>query len=184
MKHFSRENLTQIGYFVLISLIWLIIGWVLRSQFIPRETTLFEEVHQILRRDSPGQLPSENELSLAALKGMLEIVDDPYAVVIPPPSSLKFDADFAGETGSVGLVPNINDAGQMFIETVIAGGTAEAAGVKVGDILLSIDGIPVDAATTVTGSALLFRGPVGEPVELRIQRGDERLTFSPVFSIL
>jgi carboxyl-terminal processing protease len=180
MKHFSRENLTQISYFVLISLIWLIIGWVLRSQFVPKETTLFEEVHEILRRDSPSQLPTDNELSLAAVKGMLELVDDPYAVVIPPPSSLKLDADFAGETGSVGLVPNINEAGQMFIETVIEGGSAEAAGVKVGDILLSIDGIPVDAATTVTGSALLFRGPVGEPVELVIQRDDQRLTFSPV----
>lgn len=180
MRHFSRENLSQVAYFVLISLIWLIIGWVLRSQFIPKETTLFDEVLQVLHRDSPKQLPTDNELSLAGIKGMLEIVDDPYAVVIPPPSSLKFEADFAGETGNVGLVPNVNEDGQMFIETVIEGGSAEAAGVKVGDILLSIDGIPVDAATTVTGSALLFRGPVGEPVELLIQRNGERITFSPV----
>ncbi len=180
MRHFSRENLSQAAYFVLISLIWLIIGWVLRSQFIPKETTLFDEVLQVLHRDSPKQLPTDNELSLAGIKGMLELVDDPYAVVIPPPSSLKFEADFAGETGNVGLVPNVNEDGQMFIETVIEGGSAEAAGVKVGDILLSIDGIPVDAATTVTGSALLFRGPVGEPVELLIQRSGERITFSPV----
>jgi len=180
MRHFSRENLSQVVYFVLISLIWLIIGWVLRSQFIPKETTLFDEVLQILHRDSPQQLPTDSELSLAAIKGMLKIVGDPYAAVIPPPSSLKFEADFAGETGNVGLVPNVNEDGQMFIETVIEGGSAEAAGVKVGDILLSIDGIPVDAATTVTGSALLFRGPVGEPVELLIQRDGELITFSPV----
>ena len=180
MRHFSRANLSQVAYFVLISLIWLTIGWVLRSQFAPKETTLFDEVLQVLRRDSPQQLPTDNELSLAAVQGMLEIVGDPYAVVIPPPSSLKFEADFAGETGNVGLVPNINEDGQMFIETVIEGGTAEASGVKVGDILLSIDGIPVDAATTVTGSALLFRGPIGEPVELLIQRDGELITFSPV----
>ncbi len=180
MKRFSHENLTQLRYFVLISLVWFAIGWVLRSQFNLEEASLYGEVVQVLRRDSPGQLPSENELSLAAVKGMLQIIDDPYAVVIPPPSSLKFDADFAGETGVIGLVPNINEAGQMVVATVFEGGTAEAAGVQVGDILLSIDGIPVDASTTVTGSALLFRGPVGEPVELLIQRGYERLTFSPI----
>jgi carboxyl-terminal processing protease len=180
MNNFSRENLIKAGTFVLISLVWLSIGWILRSQFAFRENRLVEEVRQVIQRDFPGDIPSDEELSFAAVQGMLEIINDPYAVVIPPPISLKFDADFAGETGIVGLVPNINEAGQMYIETVIEGSTAEAAGVQVGDILLSIDGVPVNAATTLIGSTLLFRGPVGEPVDLLIQRGNETLTFSPI----
>lgn len=180
MNNCSRENLIKAGYFVLISLVWLSIGWILRSQFTFRENRLVEEVRQIIQRDFPGDIPNDEELSFAAVQGMLEIINDPYAVVIPPPISLKFDADFAGETGIVGLVPNINESGQMYIETVIEGSTAEAAGVQVGDILLSIDEVPVNAATTLTGSVLLFRGPVGEPVDLLIQRGNETLTFSPI----
>ena len=180
MSNFSRENIMKVGYFVLIALVWSSIGWILRGQLTPRENTLVEEVRHVIKRDFPGDIPADDKLSFAAVQGMLEIIDDPYAVVISPPSSLKFDADFAGDTGIVGVVPNINDAGQMFIETVIEGSTAEAAGVQVGDILLSIDGIPVNAATTVTGSALLFRGPVGEPVNLVVQRGEETLTFSPL----
>ena len=180
MNNFTRENLIQAGTFVLISLIWLSIGWILRSQFTNSENRLVDEVYQVIQRDFPGDLPSDDELSFAAVQGMIKTINDPYAVVIPPPSSLKFNADLAGETGVVGLVPNINEAGQMFIETVIEGSTSEALGVQVGDILLSIDGIPVNAATTVTGSALFFRGPVGEPVELLIQRNGEILTFSPI----
>ena len=174
------DTLVQIGFFVLISLIWLVIGWVLRSLLIPNQTSLSEEVVQIVQRDFPGETPSEEELAFAAAQGVVGILDDPFAVVIPPPISLKFDADFAGETGIVGLVPNINDAGQMFIETVIEDGPGDMVGVQVGDILISIDGIPVDASTTVTGSSLLFRGPVGEPVELVVQRGKEILNFAPV----
>ncbi len=180
MKKLSRETVSQTAYFLLISLIWLVIGWVLRSQFISGQTTLEDQVKQIIQDDFPGEIPSEDELSFAAVQGMLNIVDDPFAVVIPPPSSLKFEADMSGETGIVGLVPNINEAGQMYIETVIPGSTADQEGVQVGDILLSIDGIPVNAATTVTGSALLFRGPVGEPAELVIERDGEILNFSPV----
>ncbi|MBK8903785.1 MAG: PDZ domain-containing protein [Anaerolineaceae bacterium] len=180
MKNLSRESLKQAGYFVLISVIWLVIGWTLRSQLISRQTTLEDQVRQIIQRDFPGEVPSEEELSFAAVQGMLGIVDDPFAVVIPPPSSLKFAADMAGETGVIGLVPNINEAGQMYIETVVEGSTADNAGVRVGDILLSIDGIPVNAATTVTGSALLFRGPVGEPAHLVIERDGEILNFAPV----
>lgn len=180
MRQISRDTLAQIGFYVLISLIWLTIGWVLRSVLIPRQTTLDDEVKQIIQRDIPGEIPSDEALSFAAAHGMVQILDDPFAVVVPPPSSLKFDADFAGETGIVGLVPNINDAGQLFIETVVEDGPGHSVGVQVGDILLSIDGIAVDAATTVTGSTLLFRGPVGEPVELVIQRGEEILTFTPV----
>lgn len=179
MKNISRQSLMQAGYFVLISLIWLVIGWTLRSQLMTRQTTLDDQVMQIIRRDFPGEIPNEEELSFAAVQGMLNVVDDPFAVVIPPPSSLKFEADMAGETGIVGLVPNIDEAGQMYIDTVISGSTADKAGVRVGDILLSIDGIPVNAATTVTGSALLFRGPVGEPAHLVIERNGEILNFSP-----
>ena len=180
MKKVPHNDNLKAVYFILISFSWLAIGWLLHGLINTNETQLVEEVFEVIQRDFPGDIPDDQELTFAAVQGMLSIVDDPYAVVVPPPSSLKFDADFAGETGGVGLVPNINEVGQMFIETVIEGGTAEAAGVKVGDILLSIDGIPVNAATTVTGSALLFRGPVGEPVELRIQRGEEVLLFMPI----
>ncbi|MEZ4594521.1 MAG: S41 family peptidase [Chloroflexota bacterium] len=179
MQQNSRDSLKQTGLFISIALIWLIIGWVLRGLIIPNEHTLVDEVKQIIQRDSPAASTSDEVLDFAAARGMVGSLDDPFAVVIPPPSSLKFDADFAGQTGVVGLVPNVNEAGQLFIETVVADGPGDLAGVQVGDILISIDGIPVDATTTVTGSALLFRGPVGETAVLVVQRGDEILTFTP-----
>ncbi|MCA9918845.1 MAG: PDZ domain-containing protein [Anaerolineales bacterium] len=169
----------QVGMFVAIAFIWLLIGWVLRGLIFPNQRTLTDEVKQVIQRDSPGVIPSEDALDFAAARGVVGVLDDPFAVIIPPPSSLKFDADFAGETGVVGLVPNVNDAGQLFIETVIEDGPGDMAGVQVGDILISIDDIPVDATTTVTGSALLFRGPVGQAVHLKVQRGTEILNLFP-----
>lgn len=179
MQKPPQNSNKQAGMFIVIALIWLIIGWVLRGLVFPNQATLVDEVKQIIEQDSPLTVPSEAALDLAAAQGLINVLDDPFAVVIPPPSSLKFDADFAGETGVVGLVPNVNEAGQLFIETVIQDGPGDQAGVQVGDILISIDDIPVDATTTVTGSALLFRGPIGDAVQMVVQRGDEILTFSP-----
>lgn len=177
--NFSREAVSKTVNFILVAIIWLAIGWILRSQFVPQENLLVHDVRQLLERDFPGELPNDEALTVAAAQGLLTALDDPYAVIIPPPISQKFNDDFAGETGIVGIVPGLNDSGQMIVDTIIEGSTSEIAGVEVGDILLEIDGIPVDASTTLTGSALYFRGPVGEPVDLLIQRGDQLLTFSP-----
>ncbi|MEZ4591727.1 MAG: hypothetical protein R3D55_11400 [Chloroflexota bacterium] len=131
MQQNSRDSLKQTGLFISIALIWLIIGWVLRGLIIPNEHTLVDEVKHIIQRDSPAASTSDEALDFAAARGMVGSLGDPFAVVIPPPSSLKFDADFAGQTGVVGLVPNVNEAGQLFIETVVADGPGDLAGVQV-----------------------------------------------------
>ena len=55
----------------------------------------------------------------------------------------------------------------MFVSMVVAGSPAEAAGLKVGDVLLEVDGEPVTHAlvrAALTGS---------EPMRLKVERGEE-----------
>lgn len=60
------------------------------------------------------------------------------------------------------------------IQQVVAGGPSDEAGVEANDILLSIDGRPV---TTGTIGAVLSQIGAGEPVEIRLIRGGERLAM-------
>ncbi|HWB98020.1 MAG TPA: trypsin-like peptidase domain-containing protein [Bryobacteraceae bacterium] len=58
---------------------------------------------------------------------------------------------------------------------VFPGGPADEAGMKVGDIIQSIDGRPVDNSRQVASS--LFRHPVGTKVTLEVLRGSDHLTL-------
>jgi serine protease Do len=63
----------------------------------------------------------------------------------------------------------------VVVADVSPGTAAYAAGVQVGDIIETFDGHLIDSLPALTGA--LFLHPVGEPVSLGLQRGDERLTL-------
>ncbi len=179
MKSLNKKKLIDLGYFVAISLVWFVIGWFLHGQFTNNEFSMLQNIRSIVEQDSPGELPAPETMTFAAARAMVETLNDPYAVIIPPPASYKYDADFAGEAGNTGLVPNFQD-GQLVVEFVLVNSPAQEAGVQVGDILLSVDDVPITAATSLTEVSLLLRGQVGTPAKLVVQRGDNQLTLTPV----
>jgi serine protease Do len=64
----------------------------------------------------------------------------------------------------------------VILEDVIPGGPAEAAGLKVGDIVLTVAGRPVNDLREFALS--LFRFRIGESAQLEILRGNQKLTAS------
>jgi serine protease Do len=64
-------------------------------------------------------------------------------------------------------------ANGVLITDVIPGGPAEAAGLHVNDILLSISGRPIDAVPAMLG--LGFQHPPGDRLHVKILRGDQEL---------
>ena len=179
MKSLRKKHWIEQGYFVAIALVWLTIGWFLRGWLINNEFFMLQNIRTIIEQDFPREVPEPETMSLAAAQAMVETLDDPYAAVIPPPASHKFDADFSGESGNTGLVPNFV-AGRLVVELVLENGPAQAAGVQAGDILLSVDDVPITPATSLTEVSLLLRGQVGSQAKLVVQRDDSQLTLLPV----
>jgi carboxyl-terminal processing protease len=54
------------------------------------------------------------------------------------------------------------------------------AGIRVGDVILEVDGVIFDEATSIAEAVLLIRGPVGTPAHIVVQRGEEILAFDPI----
>lgn len=179
MKRLNKKQLIDLGYFVAIALVWLAIGWFLRGWFTNNEFFMLQNIRAIIERDFPGEVPELETMSLAAAQAMVKTLDDPHVVIIPPPASNKYDADFAGETGNMGLVPNFKD-GWLVVEFVLENSPAQAVGVQEGDILLSVDNVPITSATSLAEVSLLLRGQVGSQAKLVVQRGDSQLTLTPV----
>jgi hypothetical protein len=83
--------------------------------------------------------------------------------------------ELVGAWTKVGLELTRRD-GAVTVEMVFEETTAAAAGILVGDVLLSVDGTSVDQISLEEVRGAL-RGAGGEARTLQIQRGDETLTF-------
>jgi carboxyl-terminal processing protease len=176
---FTRKQVTNFLALLVLCATWFAIGWVVRSQRLGPEITLVEQVRQRLLSEYPGELPASRELTYAAIRGMLHRLGDPHAALLEPAISQRFHADFAGQSGVVGLYPEKLN-GQMVVEVVFPGEPADRAGLQVGDIILSVDGVEFDNETTAAEAILLIRGPVGTAAQFVVQRGQDVLEFDPI----
>jgi serine protease Do len=72
--------------------------------------------------------------------------------------------------------------GGALIDNVIAGGPAESAGLRSGDIITEFDGQPIDSARNL--SRLVGSLDAGDEVEIEFLRNDERHEISTVLGEL
>ena len=75
----------------------------------------------------------------------------------------------APRVGGVGMVLD-GRGGRVVVARVVPGGPAAQAGVKPGDVVLSVDGADVQPGAPVSKVAGMVRGPVGGSAALRVQR--------------
>ena len=79
-------------------------------------------------------------------------------------------------TGELAAALKLNTDSGVIVSDVMPGSPADSAGVKVQDIIKSIDGYPVDNLPSV-GTRLFLRSG-GDQVKLGVLRGTTKLTFS------
>ena len=120
----------------------------------------------------------ENINAFETVEMLIDALDDPFTQVIDEFSSTinVFFGTFRGIGVQLQQVDDIT-----FFAVVFPGQPAAVAGVRVNDILLAIDNEPVAGKTIVEIVALIQRD-VGEPINLQIQRDDQIMILSPIFS--
>jgi len=99
-----------------------------------------------------------------------------YEVSLEPDDGGKFHFALVGIGAR--LMPNPKGRGCR-IAAVLDDSPAARAGLEAGDILLAVDGVAVDDASTAE-IVELIRGRAGQPVELLVERQGEVLSFTCV----
>ncbi len=103
---------------------------------------------------------------------------DPHSLYIPQERVNDTNEPLDGSFEGVGVEFAII-ADTLTIQSVIAGGPSEAAGIHPGDKILEVDGENIaSVGLTNDGVRARLRGPKGSRVELTVQRGGEILHFS------
>jgi carboxyl-terminal processing protease len=115
-------------------------------------------------------------LSHGAIRGMLQVLDDPYSSFLEADEySYLFYDDFQGIFEGIGAYIGVRE-GQLTIIAPIADSPAEKAGIKAGDIILEIDGESVENMSFAE-AILKIRGPRGTLLKLLVTREGESEPF-------
>jgi len=115
---------------------------------------------------------SDEDLTRAAIRGMLEALGDPYAAVLSPRQERQVEDLLGGSIVGIGVWLDPAEDG-LLVTSVVEGTPADRAGLRPGDLIVEIDGQRVRG---VDRASELIRGPVGSTVELGVRRGGELRT--------
>jgi carboxyl-terminal processing protease len=107
----------------------------------------------------------------AAIRGMLEELDDPYTSYLSAEAYQLGLSGLEGELEGIGAQVGVRDE-QLTVIAPIAGSPADKAGIMAGDIILEVDGHST-AEMSLAEAVLNIRGPRGTPVKLLILHQDE-----------
>lgn len=115
---------------------------------------------------------NNKELLDAAIEGMVGYLDDPYAKYMNTEDSLSFSEEVSGEYVGIGCELDQNKDGYYYISAVSDNTPAKEKGIRVGDILVEIDGKEVKNMDSSKFFSLL-KGKENSKIKLKLKRENE-----------
>lgn len=135
-----------------------------------------QEVYRALKTHFDGEL-SDQALVDGASRGLVEAAGDRHTVYFDAKEAEEFRKSMSGDIGGgIGAEIGVRNDRPTIIRT-LAGNPAVEAGVKAGDVIISVNGESTedwDASKT----AMKIRGEAGTTVKLGLLRGDKERTIS------
>ena len=148
----------------------------------PADFDLFWQALACIRQNYVGRADlNDTDLTYGAIRGMVNALGDTgHSVFLTPEALAGEQQSLDGTVFGVGALLGAKD-GQPVIQSVISGGPASRAGMRAGDVILSVDGENV-ADLDPSGVAAKIRGPEGTQVVVEVLRPStgEQLDFTMV----
>ncbi len=149
------------------------------------EFALFWEAWGLIESNFIGDIPTSKEVAYAAIRGVIQKLDDPYTIFIEPVARDHERDVLQGSFGGIGAtLSRPEEDGSIVLEPIV-GNPAEIAGILSGDELIAVDGVVILIEMTVQSVAEMIRGEKGtavtltvlhpnsdSPVDIEIERGD------------
>jgi len=109
---------------------------------------------------------NSQKLLNGAISGMVEGLEDPYTVYLPPVQNTDFKQGLAGKFEGIGAELGMNGK-QIIVVAPLDGSPAQKAGIKAGDAILKVDD-QMTFGWTIAQAVEKIRGPKGTNVTLNI----------------
>lgn len=119
----------------------------------------------------------EEDLKNGAIEGYVKGIGDEYTEYIPADKMKDYKENIIGSFVGVGIYMVADeDADRVLVYYPIPESPAEKAGIKSGDLIISVDGTEYKAKDLDRISSFI-KGEVGTKVNLVIQRDGEKMSF-------
>lgn len=146
---------------------------------VTKGTDKIEEVLSLLQSKYMGKL-DVNELVDGAIEGIFSKIDDPYTRYLTDDEYDELINSGNEVYSGIGVHISLNSkTEQLVIIGVMPNSPAKNAGIKAGDIILSVDGIEANV-DNYNESVDRIKGKVGTTVVLKIQRDGKTKEYSIV----
>ena len=133
---------------------------------------ILTEVLNLIESDFYGEIPDPHTLAYGAIQGMLNTLDDPYTSFMDPNVARVVNEDATGQFEGIGAYVRMREDGYLEVASPMPGQPAEAAGVRAGDLILTVDDVNI-VGMGLYEAINLIRGPAGSEVTLEIAREGE-----------
>ncbi len=130
---------------------------------------VFWEVWSLVQQNYYGELPSMQEVTYAAIQGMINALDDEYSAFFEPRTAAIMREDATGEFEGIGAFVDLDEEGKVLVVEVFENSPAEEAGLQAEDRIVEVDGVSV-VGLTLYEAIYLIRGPAGSQVTLLVER--------------
>ena len=175
----TPQRTTSFIFPILLIIISIAIG-AFGYRFVSRyqgELTLLQQARAIVESNSILDIPDKPTLEYGMIRGMLAELNDPYTYFVEPAAHEVETNDMTGSFGGIGARLE-RDTDLNWRLYPLPDSPSLAAGLMDGDIILAIDDQSVTTETDDITLLAAVRGPVGDPVDLTVLRGDETLTVT------
>jgi len=148
----------------------------LRNAFVanPHDVVIEEALSDI--QDDWYRTTGRGGLINGAIAGAVASLNDPYAQYETPAQFNSFNNPSPQQFSGVGIDVAPVKAG-LLVSGVLPQSPASGAGMRVGDVITSVNGRAIAAIGSTAGISLI-RGRAGTRVTLGVRRGTRALTFS------
>lgn len=143
-----------------------------RPEFSEEDLDLLWEAWEIVISEFDGDFPADEELTYAAIQGLLDRLDDDYTRFAPPDVAARMREDLQGSFEGIGAFVRENEEGLTEIVRPMDGQPAALAGLRAGDVVVAVNGESV-IGQTLDEVIAQIRGPQGSEVTLSVRRVGE-----------
>lgn len=129
---------------------------------------VFWEAVSLLENHFYGEVPTEEDLTYAAIRGVVAATGDPHTSFLEPNHARLLEEDLQNEFEGIGATVDLQDDGVIIVAT-LPESPAERAGLLAGDVVTHVDGTSIKGKSLMEAVALI-RGPRGTTVHLTVRR--------------
>ena len=122
----------------------------------------------------------EEKLQTGAIKGYVEGLEDEYTEYIPADEMKEYKENIVGNFVGIGIYMRADeDLGRVVVYYPIPDSPAEKAGIKAGDLIITVNGTEY-TSNDFENISNYIKGEEGSTVNILVERNGERLSFDIV----